>query len=74
MSNPTHAPRTSTAPLGAGREADTARADLMVRRTTVATVIFLAAIAAIISYGHMHTLALRHGQESWTARLAPAIG
>jgi hypothetical protein len=54
-----------------GREADTARADLVIRRTTIATVLFLAAIAAIVSYGHMHELALRHGEERWTAALLP---
>lgn len=43
----------------------------MIRRTTIATVLFLAAIAAIVSYGHMHTLALRHGEEPWTAALLP---
>lgn len=71
MDNPTHSPSSATVPARAGNEAEPARADIMIRRTTVATVVVLAAVAAIISYGHMHTLALLHGEQRWTAALLP---
>jgi hypothetical protein len=31
----------------------------------------LAGIAAVVSYRHMHTLAVAHGEKSWTATLIP---
>lgn len=31
----------------------------------------LAGSAAVVSYRHMHTLALAHGESSWTATLIP---
>jgi hypothetical protein len=34
-------------------------------------VVLLAGIAAVVSYRHMHTLALAHGESSWTAMLIP---
>jgi hypothetical protein len=71
MNHPTHPPSASIAHVSAWKEANTARADLVIRRTTVVTVFVLAVIAAAVSYGHMHTLALRHGQEAWSAALLP---
>jgi hypothetical protein len=47
------------------------RVDLAIRRTTTASVVLLAIIAAIVSYRHMHTLALGHGETPWTAALIP---
>ena len=41
------------------------------RQTTTASVVLLAAIAAIVSYRHMHTLVLRHGETKWTPALLP---
>lgn len=35
------------------------------------TVVLLAAIAAIVSYRHLHMLAVRHGESSWSAALVP---
>jgi hypothetical protein len=34
-------------------------------------VVLLAGIAAVVSYRHMHTLTLAHGESSWTATLIP---
>jgi len=31
----------------------------------------LAGIAAVVSYGHLHTLALEHGEGSWASALIP---
>jgi hypothetical protein len=45
--------------------------DRWVRRTTTVAVVVLAGIAAAVSYRHMHELALRHGEGSWTAVLIP---
>jgi hypothetical protein len=45
--------------------------DTAIRRTTTASVVLLAGIAAIVSYRHMHTLALQHGETVWTAALIP---
>ena len=42
-----------------------------VRRTTTASVVLLAGIAAVVSYGHMHALALQHGEGAWAAALIP---
>jgi hypothetical protein len=42
-----------------------------IRRTTVVSVALLAAIAAVVSFGHMRELALRHGEPSWSAALIP---
>jgi hypothetical protein len=47
------------------------RGDRLVRHSTTASVVLLAAIAAIVSYRHMHTLVLRHGEAAWTAALLP---
>jgi hypothetical protein len=49
----------------------TSHADLLIRRTTTGTVLFLAVVAGVVSYGHMHELALRYGQEPWAAALLP---
>jgi hypothetical protein len=47
------------------------RGDRLVRWTTTASVVLLAAIAAIVSYRHMHTLVVRHGETPWTAAVLP---
>jgi hypothetical protein len=39
--------------------------------TTVISVAMLAAIAAVVSFGHMRELALRHGEAGWSATLIP---
>lgn len=46
-------------------------ADVCIRRTTTASVVFLALIAAVVSFGHMHELALRHGETPLNATLIP---
>jgi hypothetical protein len=38
---------------------------------TTASVVLLAGIAAVVSYRHMHTLTLAHGESWWTAALVP---
>jgi Protein of unknown function (DUF2637) len=40
-------------------------ADQWIRRTTTASVLLLAGIAAVVSYGHMHTLAVEHSEGAW---------
>ncbi|MGW3352156.1 DUF2637 domain-containing protein [Nonomuraea rubra] len=45
--------------------------DRRIHRATTATVIVLAAIAAAISYRHLHMLAMRHGETAWSAALLP---
>ncbi|WP_281274134.1 DUF2637 domain-containing protein [Sphaerisporangium album] len=47
------------------------QADQWIRRTTTAGVVLLAAIAAAVSYAHMHELVLRHGESPWSAALIP---
>jgi hypothetical protein len=48
-----------------------APADVWIRRTTTTSVVLVAGIAAVVSYQHMHELAVRHG-ESWLgAKLIP---
>jgi hypothetical protein len=42
-----------------------------VRLRTVISVALLAGIAAVVSFGHMRELALRHGEASWSAMLIP---
>ncbi len=46
-------------------------ADRWIRRTTTASVLLLAGIAAVVSYTHMHTLALQHGEGAWASALIP---
>jgi hypothetical protein len=41
------------------------------RWITIATVLMLAGIAAVVSYSHMYELALRHGEPEWLAALFP---
>ncbi|WP_036553208.1 DUF2637 domain-containing protein [Nocardiopsis sp. CNS-639] len=41
------------------------------RWVTIATVLLLADIAAVVSYSHMYELALRHGEPEWRAALFP---
>lgn len=45
--------------------------DVCTRRTTTASVVFLAVIAAVVSSGHMHELALQHGEMPPNATLIP---
>src|SRR5215470_12735017 len=42
-----------------------------IRGTTTASVVLLAGIAAVVSYGHMHMLTVVHGESAWTAALIP---
>ncbi|MBT2234407.1 DUF2637 domain-containing protein [Nonomuraea sp. NEAU-A123] len=48
-----------------------ARAVSRIRRTTITGVLFLAGIAAIVSFRHMHELCLRHGEDRLAAVLIP---
>ncbi|WP_431872327.1 DUF2637 domain-containing protein [Nocardiopsis eucommiae] len=41
------------------------------RAVTIAAVLLLAGIAAVVSYSHMYELALRHGEPPWRAALFP---
>ena len=41
------------------------------RTVTIAAVLMLAVIAAVVSYSHMYELALRHGEPPWRAALFP---
>jgi hypothetical protein len=45
--------------------------DRWIRWATTASVLVLAGIAAAVSYRHMHTLTLAHGESAWTAALIP---
>ncbi|MGP3921426.1 DUF2637 domain-containing protein [Nonomuraea sp. 10N515B] len=47
------------------------RLDRIIRWTTTLTVAILAAIAAVISYRHLHILAVRHGESPLSAALLP---
>src|SRR4051812_47171160 len=51
--------------------ANTEPSGSLIRRATITTVIVLAAIAAVVSYRHMHQLAVRHGESPWSAALIP---
>ncbi|MFG1708799.1 DUF2637 domain-containing protein [Nonomuraea sp. M3C6] len=54
-----------------GRAGKAPRPDRVIRWTTTAAVALLAGIAAVVSYGHMHELAIRHGEDPWAAALVP---
>ncbi|MEU3233422.1 DUF2637 domain-containing protein [Nocardiopsis alba] len=41
------------------------------RVVTIAAVLMLAGIAAVVSYSHMYELALRHDEPPWRAALFP---
>lgn len=45
--------------------------DRGIRWTATASVVLLALIAAVVSFGHMHELVLRHGESRWNAVLIP---
>jgi hypothetical protein len=45
--------------------------DRGIRVVTVISVVLLAVIAAVVSFGHMRELALRHGEARWSATLIP---
>ncbi|MBA2890070.1 DUF2637 domain-containing protein [Nonomuraea soli] len=45
--------------------------EVWIRRTTTTSVLILAAIAAVVSFRHMHHLALTHGEGSLAAALIP---
>jgi hypothetical protein len=55
----------------AGEDLRPSLADRWIRWTTTASVVLLAGIAAVVSYRHMHTLTLAHGESAWTAALIP---
>jgi hypothetical protein len=42
-----------------------------IQAATTVSVVVLAAIAAVVSYGHMHALALEHGQGAWASAMIP---
>lgn len=42
-----------------------------IQAATAASVILLAVIAAVVSYDHMHGLALQHGEGPWASALIP---
>ncbi|MFF3669831.1 DUF2637 domain-containing protein [Microtetraspora malaysiensis] len=42
-----------------------------IRRTTIAGVVLLAAVAAVVSFRHMRELCLRHGEDHLAAVLIP---
>ena len=46
-------------------------ADRVIRWTTAAVVIGVAAVAAVASYEHAYALVLGHGEAGWTVRLVP---
>jgi hypothetical protein len=50
---------------------DTRVGERWIRGTTTASVVLLACIAAVVSYGHMHMLTVVHGESAWTAALIP---
>ncbi|MDX3099959.1 DUF2637 domain-containing protein [Nonomuraea angiospora] len=52
-------------------DGDRSRSDRVIGWTTILTVVLLAAIAATVSYRHLHMLAVRHGESSWSAALLP---
>ncbi|GLW98192.1 DUF2637 domain-containing protein [Microtetraspora sp. NBRC 16547] len=52
-------------------EADLTSADHRIRRTTIAGVFLLAAIAAVVSFRHIHELCLRHSEDHLAAVLIP---
>ncbi|MEV7006629.1 DUF2637 domain-containing protein [Streptosporangium sp. NPDC051022] len=56
---------------GPPQAADLGKADRIIRGTTTASVVVLALIAGAISYRHLHTLAIRHGESPWSAALLP---
>jgi hypothetical protein len=45
--------------------------DRCIRLATVVSVVLLAVIAAVVSFGHMRELALRHGEARWSATFIP---
>lgn len=45
--------------------------DTTIARLTGSVVLFVAAIAAVVSYSHIYDLAVRHGQSGTAARLLP---
>ncbi|WP_370027962.1 DUF2637 domain-containing protein [Planotetraspora sp. GP83] len=47
------------------------RSDRWIRRTTTASVLVVALIAAVVSFRHMHRLALDHGEDPLAAALIP---
>ncbi len=53
------------------REITNTAGQAWIQAATTASVIVLAVIAAVVSYGHMHALALRHGEGSWASALIP---
>jgi len=50
---------------------DSTAGQAWIQAATTASVILLAVIAAAVSYGHMHALALRHGEGAWASALIP---
>jgi len=50
---------------------DTRVGERWIRGTTTASVVLLACIAAVVSYGHMHMLTVVHGESARTAALIP---
>jgi hypothetical protein len=55
----------------ANRQETCAPATRCISLTTVISVALLAVIAAVVSFGHMRELALRHGEARWSATLIP---
>jgi hypothetical protein len=43
----------------------------LIERTNTASVVLLAGIAALVSYGHLHALAMQHGEGRLASALIP---
>jgi len=71
MNNPTDVSQVSATCASRSGDEAASRADQLIRRATTGTVLFLAGVAGVVSYGHMHLLAVRYGEEPWTAALLP---
>ncbi|WP_281387372.1 DUF2637 domain-containing protein [Nonomuraea rhodomycinica] len=64
-----NAPTPSSA--GGSKSALSSRFESRIRQTTTASVLLLAATAAVVSFRHMHEPALKHGEDEIAAALVP---
>jgi hypothetical protein len=55
----------------ADQRAPACSSDRCVRLAIVISVVLLAVIAAVVAFGHVRELALRHGEAQWSATLIP---
>jgi hypothetical protein len=74
MNNPTGTSDSSAAYASWPGDEEAGRAVRLIRRATTGAVLFLAGVAGVVSYSHIHLLAMRYRGGALDGRAAAVVG